>query len=220
MNLRRKTVTLVACVAVAVGGVLAGASPANAHDDNDDGWLYAGAVHTPRTPFHDEWSFTETCGDLELSVEGRSFGVYSDRYVAGSHGQAFLARQRNTWHEVWTDSATGEHFRVGGHTVFQEDRAKLVPKWRVPDDLVPPEGLVGPVYLFLSHERGVFFRVTRPDGTVYSVDAGVMRYANLFDTLGDHTPGGTSLDFRVVKQIGHFPMIDTDICDIAQELLG
>lgn len=219
MSLRRMTLTLFTVLAVAIPGVLAGANPAAAHHQGGD-WLYAGGVHIPRTPFHNKWEFTERCGDLELSVAGHNFGVYSDRYVAGGHGQAFLAWQRNTWREVWTNVDTGDYFTVGGHTVFRENRAKYVPNWKVPDGLVPQEGLVGPVFLFRSSERGTFFKVTRSDGTQYSRDAGLLLYSSLYDTLGDHTPGGTELDFRIVKQVGHFPLFDTDICEIAQELVG
>ena len=100
-----------------------------------------------------------------------------------------------------------------------EHRAKAIPLHQVPPELVPEEGLVGPVFLFRSTERGTFFRAWTSDGEEHSRYTGRVLWAQLFDSVGDGAPGGVSLEFRAVKEFGNLPW-DLDICELAQELVG
>jgi hypothetical protein len=90
----------------------------------------------------------------------------------------------------------------------------------VPADLIPPEGLVGPIYRFTATDVGQPFTVTDAQGNTVVRDVGVLVEEYLFDTLGDSKPGGTQLDFEFVKVIGPHPGIDVDICELAARLTG
>ena len=52
--------------------------------------------------------------------------------------------------------------------------------------------------------------VLKDHGTIYS--------KNLFDTLGDHAPGGVSLSYEDYKIVGPHPIYHSDICRIAKRL--
>jgi len=52
------------------------------------------------------------------------------------------------------------------------------------------------------------------------VSRGSITFKTLFDTLGDHRPGGVELGFEMVKVVGMFPGLDVDLCDLAVDLVG
>jgi len=58
-----------------------------------------------------------------------------------------------------------------------------------------------------------------PDGNSLYRTRGLVVFRNLFDTLGDSAPGGTSLDFETLKVVGPHPLLDRDICEVAAEQL-
>ncbi len=190
-------------------GLLAGALPAQAG---------APDYFEPPTRYNDPYSFDPQCDGLNLKVTGRARGVLAYLNVAGSDGQAFLVRDRYRFREVWKNLDTGEHFVVSGHGFFREVKATFVPTEQVPADLVPPEGIVGPVYLFRAVETGNPFTVTDDDGHVVVKDVGRLVSENLFDTLGDSKPGGTSLSFEFVEIVGPHPGLDVDLCELAPGL--
>ena len=103
----------------------------------------------------DAGEFDPECEDLDLTVEFRARGVDPIRNVRGSGGQAFLASNEGRYREVWIDNSTGDVvITVRGTYDFEEVSARRVPKSSVPEDLIPPEGLVGPIYVFKSVVTG------------------------------------------------------------------
>lgn len=86
----------------------------------------------------------------------------------------------------------------------------------VPVDAVPPEGLIGPIYRFTSVEKGHDSVRDAHDKVLYRT-AGVVVFSSLFDSLGDHAPGGTELTFDPVKVLGPHPLLDVDLCDVAAQ---
>ncbi len=172
----------------------------------------------PPTRYDDTYSFDPECDGLNMIVTGRTHGVYANLNVAGSNGQAFLSRNRYWYREVWKNLDTRERFVVSGHGYFREVKATFVPTDQVPPELVPPEGIVGPVYLFRAVETGNPLTVTDDDGHLVVKDVGRLVSENLFDTLGDSQPGGTSLRFEFVQIVGPHPGIDLDLCTLAADL--
>lgn len=179
-----------------------------------------GSYYQPPTRYDDRGDFDPECPGLNLTVQYRYQGVNAIRNVRGSDGQAFLASDTYRFRETWVDNSTGDVvITIKGAYDYREVSARFVPKATVPKDLIPPEGLVGPIYLFRSIERG---------GDVVRDDAGKALYRTrgtvvgreLFDTLGDSEPGGTTLSFTPTKVIGPHPLLDVDICDVVAAEIG
>jgi hypothetical protein len=178
----------------------------------------AGGYVEPPTPYHNVGTFDPECADVDVSVAYDYKGVTSVRRVRGTDNQAFFAKDRYRFSEVWTDVSTGEVlFTQRGRYRFEEVRAVRVRKSDVPADVVPPEGLTGPIYRFTSVEKG-HDRVRDAQGHTLYRTAGVVVFESLFDTLGDHAPGGTELTFDPVKVRGPHPLLDVDLCDLAARL--
>ncbi len=174
-----------------------------------------GSFFEPPTPYHDTGTFDPECEDVDASVAFDYKGVFSTRNVRGSDGQAFFAKDKFRFTETWSEASTGKVlFTQRGAYWIEEVAAKRVKKSRVPHDLVPPEGLIGPIYRFTVVEEGHDKLFDGKGKTLYRT-AGVVIYKQLFDTLGDRQPGGTSLKFEPVKVKGPHPLLDVDLCDVA-----
>jgi hypothetical protein len=179
-----------------------------------------GSYFQPPTPYQDSGTYDPGCGDLGVTARFWVHGVDSLRNVPGSHGNAFLLDDNFRFFEKWKDSKGDSILTWRGRFHFKEFFAKRVPKSQVPDHLIPPEGLVGPIYLFKSRQTGREV-VHDDDGDVLHRTRGMEAYANLFDTLGDHQPGGTSLRFEVTKREGNFPpLFLEDVCALAESELS
>ena len=90
----------------------------------------------------------------------------------------------------------------------------------MPADVIPPGGLVGPVYEFTAVDSGNLLTVRDSNGKVVGADRGSFTFKTLQDTLGDFEPGARELSFEVVKANGQFPFAEVDICDLAVDLVG
>jgi hypothetical protein len=203
--------------AVAVSALLAASvsmQPSQARDSDDDGY------YQPPTPYRDSGRYDPKCGDSRITARFWVRGVESLEFVEGSHKQAFLLNDRYRFVEKWRDSKGELLLTWRGEFHFKEVSAKRVPKSQVPDDVIPPEGLVGPIYLFKSRLTG--WEVVRDDdGEVLDRTRGTQVFSNLFDTLGDRAPGGTSLRFEVIKTEGNFPpLFHEDLCALAEKELS
>ena len=140
-------------------------------------------------------------------------GIDSIKNVPGSDSQAYLAANQYRFREVWKDNETGDVlFRWWGKYRIVEYAAKRVKKSHVPADLIPPEGLTGPIYAFKVWDR-IRDSFKDAEGNVLFRSRALTFYRQLFDTLGDHAPGGTTLDVTIVKQYGHDPLTDASPCD-------
>lgn len=189
------------------------ATPASAGESQ------AGSYYDPPSRYDDSGTYDPGCAGLDLTARWRQRGVASNRNVRGTDGQAFFASNDYRFREVWVDNPTGKTvITIRGAFDFEEVAARRVRTSSVPKDLVPPEGLVGPIDVFRSVEKGG--QVVRDDrGKVLYRDKGVVVYRELFDTLGDSQPGGTPLSFEPVKIIGPHPLMDIDLCDVASAQL-
>ena len=209
----RRTLALVAGALLAVG---TGGAPANA----SGGPGQAGGYVQPPTPYHDSGTEDAGCPNVKATIAYADRGVSSIRRARGTHGQAFFLTDRYRFSETWTETTTGKVlFTFRGRARYQEVRARQVPKADVPADAVPAEGLTGPIFRFTAVERS--HDVLRDaDGTRLYRDAGVVVWSQLFDSLGDHAPGGTTLTNDPVKVKGPHPLLDVDLCDVAARQAG
>lgn len=179
--------------------------------------LRAGGYFERPAPYDDSGEFDPECPGLDLTIRFRARGVSSLRHVIGSGRQAFFLKDRNRFKETWTDNTTGRVlFTVKGRNVVKEVAARRVARSAVPDRFVPESGIVGPVFEFTVYNTGADV-VRDASGRLLEYQGGRVVFKNLFDTLGDHRPGGESLRFRATKVIGPHPLLDMDICDLASE---
>ena len=211
---RRSLVTTLVAVATAALLLPLSAFPAAAAP------LRPGPYFERPAPFDNSGEFDPECRGLDLTVTFEASGVESVRHVLGSGGQAFFGRSRVRFREVWTDNTTGQKlFRIDGRFLGEETAARRVPRRAVPERLIPEGGLKGPVFEFTDVQTGGDV-IRDPDGTLLYWSAGRLVGRHLFDTHGDSRPGGTSLRFRVVRSIGHHPLLDRDICEVAEEQIA
>ena len=138
--------------------------------------------------------------------------------VPGTDGQAFLGQQTYFFHEKWINKKTKKRFFVDAAGQYADTSATKVSKANVPADLIPEDGLVGPVYLFNAQDITKHYTVTKANGRVVLRDRGILYIEELFDTLGDQKPGGVSLSWEIVDKDGNFPSLDVDLCKLGARL--
>ena len=86
--------------------------------------------------------------------------------------------------------------------------------------LSAPGGLVGPVYRIRTVLAGDPFSILDARHRVVMAEHGVVVFESLFDTMGNHRPGGVQLDIHPVKIIGPHPSLRAgfDLCAIANRI--
>lgn len=166
----------------------------------------APAQGTVRERFSDraEWSFTQDCG-FPVEVTGSRDDVFIVREGSNQDAGAFPVLNRFRWRETWTNPATGEWFLIRGHGTFNEVKAEQVE---------------GTVFEFTAIETGQAVVVVDSDGRVVARNRGAIRFAYLFDTLGDDEPGGNWVEDTYFRESGPHPSLDVDFCEYAVELIG
>jgi hypothetical protein len=187
------------CGGVLAGSLLSVSPPAQA--------LHPGGDVYSSEPYNVPYKFKDKCADLKFEVKGRAKGYETIYNVPGSDGQAFLDDNRNSYREVWTNTATGRKAHVSGKSRFREVKATHVK---------------GDVWLFRSFLSGAPLVVKNDKGHVAFAEWGVLVVDTTFDTLGDSQPGGEPLDEEVVSSRGHWPTWepDFDFCDLVRKVLG
>ena len=163
----------------------------------------AGAVVLPPEHYSGTDSFSfDDCG-FTLDVESSFHGVATLRVLKG--GQAFLARDKYWYEDVYTNPDTGGWFVIRGNALFHETKGTLVE---------------GNIWRFVGIEAGQPFVVFDSDGNVVLRDRGRVRATVLFDTLGDSQPGGVLIEIEHESLAGPHPGADTDFCEMAADLTG
>lgn len=177
--------------------------------------LHPGGYYREPREYADSGTVDPQCPGLDLSVRFRVHGVASLRNVIGSARQAFLLKDRFRFREVWVDDTDGSTvFAIKGRYIFKETDVRRVARRAVPPHLLPPGGLVGPVFEFKARLTGGDV-LTGPDGDVLYLTGGTIVYTALIDSLGDHRPSGTPLRVEVTRIIGPHPLFGKDICHVA-----
>ncbi|WP_028066635.1 hypothetical protein [Solirubrobacter soli] len=147
------------------------------------------------------------CG-IALTRSSTFSGNFRVRVDKASGGQAFFQRLNFDYRDVFTNAANGKTMTFEGHSVQNEIAAT-------------PVG--GNVYEFTVVEAGQPFVVRDGAGRVVLRDRGVLRHRVVFDTLGDGTPGGVTIDDEVVAVGGPHPgfdMTEEQFCAMVTSLVG
>jgi hypothetical protein len=149
----------------------------------------------------------ELCG-IPVHSEFEFSGVTHLRVGKGDLDSAFFRLLRIRTTETITNPANGEFLVIEGNNLLHDTKAT-------------PVG--GSVFRFTSVEAGQPFVLRDMTGTVVLRDRGVIRTTILFDTLGDDTPGGMTLEELDVSVAGPHPGFFTDddaFCALVQDLIG
>jgi hypothetical protein len=208
---KQRTIRLLAIsFAAALIATIGVSSPASAHWNH---WLTKtdGYYQVP-TPWTDSGEYDPECEGYDMTAYYYVKGINWIKNIKGTD-QAFFGTNKFHFKEFWKDDETGKLlFTWKGTYKSQEFAAKRVKKSDVPADLIPADGLVGPVFLFKSYEKFSDVFRTKHGKTLFSTHA-LNLNRELFDTVGDHAPGGVSLSFETVKRFGHDPLLDASPCD-------
>jgi hypothetical protein len=149
----------------------------------------------------------ELCG-IALVRDSTFSGSFRLRLDKASDGQAFFQRLNLEFRDVFTNPLNGRSLTFEGRSLINEIRATHVE---------------GDVYAFTTIEAGQPFVVRDSAGNVVLRDRGVIRHRILFDTLGDSTPGGVTLDDQIIGVGGPHPAFDQsedEFCAMVQALIG
>jgi hypothetical protein len=147
----------------------------------------------------------ELCG-IALVRDSTFSGSFNIRASTG--GQAFFQHLLFRSRDVFTNPLNNRSMTFEGHSLDNELTARLVG---------------GNVYAFRTIEAGVPFTVRDGAGKIVLRDRGVIRHDVLFDTLGDGTPGGITLDDEIVGVGGPHPGLnqtDEEFCAMVTALVG
>lgn len=175
-----------AAIALAAVGCLAFASP-------------VAATMFERDHYSDSGEFTyDDCGFV-VNGTFEVHGIFMARTGKGDLDTAFFAHDRQTGREVHVRESDGATIIITHHALFQEVKA---------------EPLGGNLFAFTSIQAGQPFTVTDTAGNVLLRDRGVIRETIVFDTTGDHVPGGIYVEQLSFEWHGPHPGLFTDLCDL------
>ena len=149
----------------------------------------------------------ELCG-IPVHSEFEFSGVTHLRVGKGDLDSAFFLLLRIQTTETITNPANGKFLVIEGNALQHDVKAT-------------PVG--GSVFEFTAVEAGQPFVLRDMAGAVLLRDRGVIRTTILFDTLGDDTPGGVTLEEIDVRVAGPHPgffMDDDAFCGLVQDLIG
>jgi predicted esterase len=157
--------------------------------------------------FTEPYSFDYSDCGYPVHVEGEFTVTMSQLRVGKNKAEsAFFYNEKHSYHEVHTNTLTGESFVQRANSTFHEVKATQVE---------------GTVYEFTQLEAGQPFVIEDSSGRVVLRDRGVIRYHVVFDTGGDAEPGGEFIDFLGADVHGPHPGFDTRFyCEIVGSLVG
>jgi hypothetical protein len=149
------------------------------------------------------YGFAYDCG-FPVEVTGIASGNFRLREGTGDDATAFFSLDRLSFHEIHTNTLTGEWFSITGHFAENEVSATRVE---------------GSLFEFRSIKAGPVARFEDSDGNLVARDRGVLRRTILFDTGGDQVPGGTFVELVEIDLAGPHSTFDRR-CEVATELIG
>ena len=149
----------------------------------------------------------EFCG-LSLHVVNEERVSANIRVGKGDLDTLFFGRWVEKSVATFTNPANGKFFTVSGNSVSHDIQGTLI---------------AGSIFKQTIIEAGSPLVLKDMDGNVVMRDRGVIRTTILFDTGGDHVPGGETvevLDVRVAGPHPDFFLEDADRCALVQQLIG
>ena len=155
-------------------------------------------------PFSDDFV---ACG-FSIHTEGLATGNARIRVGKRDLDTAFFGLDNYAYSETWTNTANGRTLTIWGDAVIRDVSATHVE---------------GSIFRFTTVESGRPFNLADASGHVLIRDRGAIRQTYLFDTEGDHTPGGIFLDLLEERVSGPHPgflMSEDEFCAVVTPLLS
>jgi hypothetical protein len=154
--------------------------------------------------FADEpYGFAYDCG-FPVDVTGVASGNFRLREGKGDDATAYFSLDRLSFSERHTNPQTGKWFTLSGHFASNEVGATRIE---------------GSLFEFRIVKAGPVATIQDSDGNLVARDVGNLRRTILFDTGGDHDPGGEFIDLVDLHLAGPHPTFGK-LCDVATALVG
>jgi hypothetical protein len=147
------------------------------------------------------------CG-IPVHYEAEHRGLFNTRIGKGELDTFFFKHLVEKSDETFTNPANGKFFTTSGQWVEHDVQARRVE---------------GSIFQVTTNEAGMPLVLRDLNGQVVLRDRGVISTTILFDTGGDHVPGGDTvevLDVRVAGPHPDFFMQDAERCALIQRLIG
>jgi hypothetical protein len=155
-------------------------------------------------PFSDDFT---ACG-FSIHVEGLASGNARNRVGKRDLDTAFFGLDNYEYTAKWTNTANGRSFTQWGNAIIRD---------------VSATHISGSIFQFTTVESGRPFNISDASGRVLVRDRGAIRQTYLFDTEGDHTPGGIFLELLEERVSGPHPgffMSEDQFCAVVTPLLN
>jgi hypothetical protein len=129
------------------------------------------------------------------------------RIGKGDLDTAFFGLDNYESSAKWVNTANGRFLTIWGNGSLRDVSATHVS---------------GSIFQFTTIESGLPFNLSDASGRVLLRDRGAIRQTYLFDTEGDHTPGGIFLDLLEERMSGPHPSLvsEDEFCATVTSLLG
>jgi hypothetical protein len=151
---------------------------------------------------HDHYSFSESFPDVICGVSVRHdfvvSGVAHVRVGKGELDTLFFGIDNYEATDTLTNEANGNFVLIEHNGVVHDIKGTHVE---------------GSIFEATTIHSGQPIRIRDMTGRIVSRDRGVIRETYLFDTLGDHTPGGLFLETLSVQVSGPHPLLDFPFFD-------
>jgi hypothetical protein len=155
-------------------------------------------------PFTDDFT---ACG-FSVHLDGLATGNTRNRVGKLDLDTAYFGLDNYEYTTKVTNTANGGFFTQWGNAIIRD---------------VSATHISGSIFRFTTVESGRPFNIADASGNVLVRDRGAIRQTYLFDTEGDHTPGGVFLDLLEERVSGPHPgffMSEAEFCAVVTPLLS
>jgi hypothetical protein len=157
------------------------------------------------------YSFAESTEDVICGITVRNdfsgSGVFHLRVGKGDLDTLFFVLDKYNTVSTLTNEANGNFVRIEHNGGPHDIKGTLVE---------------ASIFKAVTTEAGQLIRIRDMTGRIVALERGVIRQTYLFDTQGDHTPGGVFIEQIDVRVKGPHPLIldfDNTFCGIVRPLL-
>ena len=158
--------------------------------------------------YSDVISEDDTACGFAIHLDGVASGNARIRVGKGDLDTAYFGLDNYEYTVKVTNTANGRYFTQWGNAVIRD---------------VSATHISGSIFQFTTVESGRPFNISDASGQVLVRDRGAIRQTYLFDTEGDHTPGGEFLELIEERVSGPHPgffMSEDEFCALVTPLLS
>jgi len=148
----------------------------------------------------------EQCG-FPVHIDGTASGNARNRVGKGDLDTAYFGLDNYEYSVKVTNTDNGRFYTQWGNALIRDVKATHVE---------------GSIFRFTTVESGRPFNISDASGRTLVRDRGSIRQTYLFDTEGDHTPGGIFLDLLEERVSGPHPgffFTEDEFCAVVTPLL-